>query len=158
MSKFILKIQGIKTVEKEFEAETKQEAETQLYNQLAQIGLPYADECFEDMVWDSIAVLSNTESPADPKDQPEDQPLPLRKPTLVKVYSKTNCPKCEALKEYLNTAEVKYESELVSENDLVTLQNLRDKVTEGSGFPVAEFSDGTFIGGDVEKIMNKLAD
>lgn len=74
----------------------------------------------------------------------------------IKIYSKTNCPKCDALKEYLFESNIPYESMLINQNDLVSLQEIRDKITEGMGFPVAEFDDGTVIGGDLLGIRDKI--
>lgn len=75
---------------------------------------------------------------------------------LKKIYSKTNCPKCDQLKDNLNSTELLEKIEIINHNDLVKLQNIRNKITDGMGFPVAEFEDGTVIGGDVEKILAKI--
>lgn len=73
----------------------------------------------------------------------------------MKIISKTNCPKCEQLKNILDEAGVQYELEVINQNDMVRLQQVRDMITEGMGFPVAVFPD-CVIGGDVEKILSKL--
>lgn len=73
----------------------------------------------------------------------------------MKIYSKTNCPKCDALKTYLAEANIPFEVEEINQNDMVKLQQVRDTITEGMGFPVAVFPDSV-IGGDIEKIINKV--
>jgi glutaredoxin len=73
---------------------------------------------------------------------------------MIKIYSKSNCPKCVHMKEYMKEAGIEFQ-ELDITNDLVTLMRLRE-ANPGAGFPVLEFDDGTSIAGDIEAMMNKL--
>ena len=77
---------------------------------------------------------------------------------MIKIYSKENCTKCDFLKEALTKGGVVFEEfklNVNSEVDRIVLKYLTEKAT-GTGFPIAEFADGTVLAGDVEGIIAKV--
>lgn len=75
---------------------------------------------------------------------------------MIKIYSKTNCPRCEQVKEYVKGANIEHEVIDVT-NNMEMLAFLRG-VAQGAGFPVVQFDDGTFLAGQTEPIIAKLSE
>ncbi len=73
---------------------------------------------------------------------------------MIKIYTKTNCPKCEKLKEFLKDKQIPFQA-LDITYDVSTLELLRTQ-HPGAGFPVIEFEDQTQIAGDLNAMFERL--
>lgn len=76
---------------------------------------------------------------------------------MLKIISKTNCPRCENIKEYLNKYDVQYEVEMAEDKGYEYWRAGCMEMTGKLGFPIL-IKDEVWVNGSTEEIIGWLAE